>query len=74
MAKVTLKNVFKIYKGDRGKDVTAVKDVSLKSRTASSSSWSAPRAAENPPPLRMIAGLEEISAAAISPSASASRE
>ncbi|MEO8205970.1 MAG: sn-glycerol-3-phosphate ABC transporter ATP-binding protein UgpC, partial [Chthoniobacterales bacterium] len=61
MAKVSLKNVFKIYKGDRGKDVTAVTDFNLEIRDREFVVFVGPSGCGKSTTLRMIAGLEEIS-------------
>jgi multiple sugar transport system ATP-binding protein len=63
MAKVTLKNVFKIYKGDRGKakDVVAVEDFNLEVQDREFVVFVGPSGCGKSTTLRMIAGLEEIS-------------
>jgi multiple sugar transport system ATP-binding protein len=61
MAKVTLKNVYKIYPGERGKDVTAVEDFSLEIRDREFVVFVGPSGCGKSTTLRMIAGLEEIS-------------
>ena len=61
MAKVTLKNVSKIYPGDRGKDVTAVSDVSFDVEDREFIVLVGPSGCGKSTILRMIAGLEEIS-------------
>lgn len=61
MAKVTLKNVFKIYKADKGKDVTAVNDVSFDVEDREFVVLVGPSGCGKSTSLRMIAGLEEIS-------------
>jgi multiple sugar transport system ATP-binding protein len=61
MAKVTLKNVFKIYKGDKGKDVTAVEDFNLEVQDREFIVFVGPSGCGKSTTLRMIAGLEEIS-------------
>ncbi len=61
MAKVSVKNVFKIYPGDKGGDVTAVKDVSLEIADREFVVLVGPSGCGKSTTLRMIAGLEEIS-------------
>ncbi len=61
MAKVTLRNIFKIYKGEKGKDVTAVKDVSFDVEDREFVVLVGPSGCGKSTTLRMIAGLEEIS-------------
>ena len=61
MAKVTVKNVWKIYPGEKGKDVTAVSDVSLDIQDREFVVLVGPSGCGKSTTLRMIAGLEEIS-------------
>jgi multiple sugar transport system ATP-binding protein len=61
MAKVTLSNVYKIYKGDKGKDVTAVEDFNLEVADREFVVFVGPSGCGKSTTLRMIAGLEEIS-------------
>ena len=61
MAKVSLKNVCKIYKGDKGRDVTAVKDFNLEINDREFVVFVGPSGCGKSTTLRMIAGLEEIS-------------
>ncbi|MEO6969590.1 MAG: sn-glycerol-3-phosphate ABC transporter ATP-binding protein UgpC [Chthoniobacterales bacterium] len=61
MAKVSVKNVFKIYPGDKGADVTAVNDVSLEIADREFVVLVGPSGCGKSTTLRMIAGLEEIS-------------
>src|SRR6476660_9688595 len=61
MAKVSVKNVFKIYPGDKGGEVTAVKDVSLEIADREFVVLVGPSGCGKSTTLRMIAGLEEIS-------------
>jgi multiple sugar transport system ATP-binding protein len=61
MAKVVVKNVFKIYPGDKGRDVTAVNDVSLEIGDREFVVLVGPSGCGKSTTLRMIAGLEEIS-------------
>jgi multiple sugar transport system ATP-binding protein len=61
MAKVTVKNVSKIYPGDKGKNVTAVKDVNLEVADREFVVLVGPSGCGKSTTLRMIAGLEEIS-------------
>ncbi|MEO6848251.1 MAG: sn-glycerol-3-phosphate ABC transporter ATP-binding protein UgpC [Chthoniobacterales bacterium] len=66
MAKVILKNVFKIYKGDKGKDVTAVSDFNLEINDREFVVFVGPSGCGKSTTLRMVAGLEEISKGDIS--------
>lgn len=66
MASVTLKNVFKIYKGEKGKDVTAVKDFNLDIQDREFVVFVGPSGCGKSTTLRMVAGLEEISKGDIS--------
>jgi len=61
MAKVNLTNVYKIYKGEKGKDVTAVKDFNLEIEDREFVVFVGPSGCGKSTTLRMIAGLEEIS-------------
>ena len=61
MAKVSVKNVFKIYPGEKGGDVTAVNDVSLEIADREFVVLVGPSGCGKSTTLRMIAGLEEIS-------------
>ena len=61
MAKVSVQNVYKIYPGDKGQDVTAVKDVSLEIADREFVVLVGPSGCGKSTTLRMIAGLEEIS-------------
>jgi len=61
MARVSVKNVFKIYPGDKGGEVTAVKDVSLEIADREFVVLVGPSGCGKSTTLRMIAGLEEIS-------------
>jgi len=61
MAKVTVKNVSKIFPGDKGRDVTAVDDVSLDIQDREFVVLVGPSGCGKSTTLRMIAGLEEIS-------------
>src|SRR5689334_24346672 len=61
MARVTVKNVSKIYPGDKGRDVIAVKDVSLDIKDREFVVLVGPSGCGKSTTLRMIAGLEEIS-------------
>ena len=61
MARVTVKNVSKIYPGEKGKEVTAVKDVSLEIADREFVVLVGPSGCGKSTTLRMIAGLEEIS-------------
>jgi multiple sugar transport system ATP-binding protein len=61
MAKVSIKNLFKIYPGDRGGDVMAVKDVSLEIADREFIVLVGPSGCGKSTTLRMVAGLEDIS-------------
>src|SRR2546423_1078778 len=61
MAKVVVKNVSKIYPGDKGRDVTAVRDVNLEIHDREFVVLVGPSGCGKSTTLRMIAGLEEIS-------------
>ena len=61
MAKVSVRNVFKIYPGEKGQDVTAVQDVSLEVADREFVVLVGPSGCGKSTTLRMIAGLEEIS-------------
>jgi multiple sugar transport system ATP-binding protein len=61
MAKVTVKNVSKIFPGEKGRDVAAVSDVSLEIEDREFIVLVGPSGCGKSTTLRMIAGLEEIS-------------
>ena len=61
MAKVTLHGVFKVYKGEKGKDVTAVNDFNLEVNDREFVVFVGPSGCGKSTTLRMVAGLEEIS-------------
>ena len=61
MAQVSLKNVYKIYPGDKGSEVTAVKDFNLEIQDREFMVFVGPSGCGKSTTLRMIAGLEEIS-------------
>ena len=61
MARVTVKNVCKIYPGEKGRDVVAVNDVSLDIEDREFVVLVGPSGCGKSTTLRMIAGLEEIS-------------
>src|SRR4051812_14279837 len=61
MAKVSVRNVWKIYPGDKGRNVTAVHDVSLEVEDREFVVLVGPSGCGKSTTLRMIAGLEEIS-------------
>jgi len=61
MARVSLKNVHKIYQGDKGRDVTAVQDFNLDIADREFVVFVGPSGCGKSTTLRMIAGLEEIS-------------
>lgn len=66
MAKVSLKNVFKIYQGDKGKSIKAVRDFNLEVKDREFVVFVGPSGCGKSTTLRMIAGLEEISQGEIS--------
>lgn len=66
MANVTLKNVYKIYPGEKGKDVTAVQDFNLDVKDREFVVFVGPSGCGKSTTLRMIAGLEEISKGQVS--------
>src|ERR671917_1570658 len=61
MASVTVKNVYKIYPGEKGGDVTAVSDVSLEIADREFLVLVGPSGCGKTTALRLLAGLEEIS-------------
>jgi multiple sugar transport system ATP-binding protein len=61
MARVTVKNVCKIYPGEKGRDVVAVNDVTLDIEDREFVVLVGPSGCGKSTTLRMIAGLEEIS-------------
>ena len=61
MAKVSVRDVYKIYPGDKGRDVTAVAGVSLEIGDREFVVLVGPSGCGKSTTLRMIAGLEEIS-------------
>jgi len=61
MSKVTLKNVYKIYPGDKGRDVTAVRDFNIEIADREFMVFVGPSGCGKSTTLRMVAGLEEIS-------------
>ena len=65
MAKVTLKNVYKLYPSDKGKEVTAVQDFNLDIQDREFVVFVGPSGCGKSTTLRMIAGLEEISGGTI---------
>jgi multiple sugar transport system ATP-binding protein len=60
MAKVSLKNVHKTYKGEKGRDVVAVTDLSLEIADREFIVFVGPSGCGKSTTLRLIAGLEEI--------------
>ncbi len=60
MSQVLLKNVYKIYPGDKGGDVTAVRDFNLEVKARQFVVFVGPSGCGKSTTLRMIAGLEEI--------------
>ncbi len=65
MAKVTLTDIYKIYPGDKGKDITAVRDFNIEITDREFVVFVGPSGCGKSTTLRMIAGLEEISAGKI---------
>ncbi|MCX6972040.1 MAG: sn-glycerol-3-phosphate ABC transporter ATP-binding protein UgpC [Verrucomicrobia bacterium] len=61
MAKVTLSSVYKIYPGDKGRDVTAVRDFNIEIADREFVVFVGPSGCGKSTTLRMVAGLEEIS-------------
>ena len=61
MAKVSLKNVSKIYPGEKGGEINAVKDLNLEIANREFVVLAGPSGCGKSTVLRMIAGLEEIS-------------
>lgn len=61
MARVLLENVYKIYPGEKGKEVTAVRDFNLEIRDREFMVFVGPSGCGKSTTLRMVAGLEEIS-------------
>ncbi len=59
MAQVTLRNVKKIYPGDKGQDITAVHDFNLEIKDREFIVFVGPSGCGKSTTLRMIAGLEE---------------
>ncbi len=60
MAKVTLTNVSKTYRGTKGREIVAIKDVSLQIEDRALTVVTGPRGSGKSSMLRMIAGLEGI--------------
>jgi multiple sugar transport system ATP-binding protein len=65
MAKVILQNVHKTYAGDKGREVVAVEDASLTIEDKEFMVFVGPSGCGKSTTLRMIAGLEDITAGAI---------
>src|SRR5438477_2380710 len=65
MARVSVRNIYKIYPGEKGGDVTAVKDISLTIADREFVVLVGPSGCGKSTTLRMVAGLEEISAGTI---------
>ena len=61
MAKVALTNIYKIYPGEKGKDVVAVRDFNIEITDREFIVFVGPSGCGKSTTLRMIAGLEEIS-------------
>src|SRR4051812_50229092 len=66
MAKVSVRNVYKTYPGEKGRDVTAVQDFSLSIGDREFVVLVGPSGCGKSTTLRMIAGLEDIGAGTIS--------
>ncbi len=66
MSKVTLKNVCKIYSGDKGQTVTAVRDFNIEIADREFMVFVGPSGCGKSTTLRMVAGLEQISRGDIS--------
>jgi multiple sugar transport system ATP-binding protein len=66
MAEVSLKGVYKIYEGEKGKDVTAVQDFNLDIQDREFVVFVGPSGCGKSTTLRMVAGLEDISRGDIS--------
>ncbi len=66
MAKVIIENIIKIYRDDKGNDVKAVDDVSLEIHDEEFMVLVGPSGCGKSTTLRMVAGLEEITAGNIS--------
>jgi len=65
MAKVLIENVYKIYPGDKGREVTAVENASLEIASEEFMVFVGPSGCGKSTTLRMIAGLEDISRGSI---------
>ena len=65
MAKVVLEGIYKIYAGDKGKEVTAVENINLTINDREFIVLVGPSGCGKSTTLRMIAGLEEISRGSI---------
>jgi len=61
MSKVIIENVYKVYPGDKGRDVTAVENANLTINSEEFMVFVGPSGCGKSTTLRMIAGLEEIS-------------
>src|SRR5271155_917394 len=61
MSKVIIENVYKVYPGDKGRDVTAVENANLTIESEEFMVFVGPSGCGKSTTLRMIAGLEEIS-------------
>jgi len=66
MSQVTLKNVHKIYPGEKGREVTAVRDFNIEIADREFVVFVGPSGCGKSTTLRMVAGLEEISKGDIS--------
>src|SRR3984957_1320091 len=65
MAKVLIENVYKIYPGDKGREVTAVENASLEIASEEFMVFVGPSGCGKSTTLRMIAGLEDITKGSI---------
>jgi len=65
MSKVIIENVYKIYPGDKGREVSAVENVNLTIESEEFMVFVGPSGCGKSTTLRMIAGLEEISKGSI---------
>src|SRR5271155_5803458 len=65
MSKVIIENLYKIYPGEKGRDVTAVENINLTVESEEFMVFVGPSGCGKSTTLRMIAGLEEISKGSI---------
>jgi multiple sugar transport system ATP-binding protein len=66
MSKVIIENLYKIYPGEKGRDVTAVENINLTIESEEFMVFVGPSGCGKSTTLRMIAGLEEISKGTVS--------